>query len=78
MVSALNIAKTVQQSSIHQVQPGPKDIHLTQRFKENELAEQSTKLDLNIEDKTMIDKINNEIMASVNSIKLASAKHGVV
>ena len=39
IASALNIAKTVQQSSIHQVQPGQRDLQsLVQRLKEKECA----------------------------------------
>lgn len=83
MASALNIAKTVQQSSIHQVQPGHRDLHLAQRLKdaqqakEDEFGNKNAKLDLNIEDATMINKIHDEIMASVNNFKLNNAKQGV-
>lgn len=92
IASALNIAKTVQQSSIHQVKPGQRDISLNQyldkvdspsrirnqRAKENEIQAKNPKLDLNVEEANMIDKINNEIMASVNNLKLANSKQGVV
>ena len=60
------------------MQPGQRDLqNLAQRLKENEFAAQNAKLDLNIEEHTMINKINDEIMASVNNFKLNNVKPGV-